>query len=54
MVYLLNERMKELIHDPDITDEELIQFEERIRENVKLAESKVFRSLFFNCIDSNK
>lgn len=52
MVYLLNERMKELIHDPDITDEELIQFEERIRENGKLAESKLFRSLFFLVVAS--
>jgi hypothetical protein len=52
MVYLLNKQMNELIHDSDITPEELIQFEERIRENGKLAESKSFKSLYLLAVVS--
>jgi hypothetical protein len=44
--------MNELINDPDITPDELIQFEERIRENGKLAESKSYRYLYLIVVTS--
>lgn len=52
MVNSLRERLTDLIHDPEITKEQPVVFEERIRGNGKIVESRIMKSLFFLVVAS--